>query len=212
MKSIRYELQHIIKAVEPNIGTSLIKATQSFLGRNEKTSRPTNSNEYNKVDEERELISFIQKHNLFIDFTINENDFIASGAEQRVYHYNDSTVVKLNDSIFYLLWKDYLNSLLIHNYFFPTTAYQLLGFYKQEDTLFAVVKQPFIKATEITNLSFVKQLLIFNGFVHKKNNDYYHPEIGIILEDLHDENVLMQNEIPYFIDTVFYLMPSFFQP
>jgi hypothetical protein len=118
----------------------------------------------------------------------------------------------LNDSIFYLLWKDYLNSLLIHNYFFPSTAYQLLGFYKQEDTLFAVVKQPFIKATEVTNLNFVKQLLVFNGFVHKKNNDYYHPEIGIILEDLHDENVLMQNEIPYFIDTVFYLMPSFFQP
>jgi hypothetical protein len=52
MKSIRYELQHIIKAVEPNIGTSLIKATQGFLSRNEKTSRPTNSNEYNKVDEE----------------------------------------------------------------------------------------------------------------------------------------------------------------
>jgi hypothetical protein len=81
MKNIRYELQHMIKAVEPNIGTSLIKATQSFLSRNEKTSRPTNSNEYNKVNEERELISYIQKHNLFIDFPINENSFIATGAE-----------------------------------------------------------------------------------------------------------------------------------
>ena len=30
-------------------------------------------------------------------------------------------------------------------------------------------------------------------------------ELGIILEDLHDENVLTRNEILYFVDTVFYL-------
>jgi hypothetical protein len=74
--------------------------------------------EYLKDVVQKQLISFIQKHNLFIDFPINENDFITSGAEQRVYRYNDSTVIKLNDSIFYLLWKDYHNSLLMHNYFF----------------------------------------------------------------------------------------------
>ena len=33
---------------------------------------------------------------------------------------------------------------------------------------------------------------------------------GIILEDLHDENVLTQNGILYFIDTVFYINPEIF--
>jgi len=28
-----------------------------------------------------------------------------------------------------------------------------------------------------------------HGFARTKNDDYYHPELGIILEDLHDENV-----------------------
>jgi hypothetical protein len=210
MIDIHYELQHLIKSVEPIGSASLIKATQSFLSRNETASGTTKTNEFNKDEEEKQLVAFIQKHNLFIDFTIDENDFIAAGAEQRVYRFNDNFVVKINDSIFYLLWKDYLNSLLLHNYFFPATAYELMGFCIQEQKLFAVVKQPFIKVTQPTNLSLVNQLLTFNGFKLKKNNDYFHPDIGLILEDLHDENVLIQNDIPYFIDTVFYLMPFFF--
>ena len=44
-----------------------------------------------------------------------------------------------------------------------------------------------------------------NGFRIKKNNDYYHFETGLILEDLHEGNVLTQNGILYFVDTVFYL-------
>ena len=86
---------------------------------------------------------------MFIDFEIDEINFIAAGAEQRVYRFNESSVIKLNDSIFYLFWKDYLNSLLIHNHLFPSTAYLLLGFYIKEGKLFAVIKQPLIK-TQIT--------------------------------------------------------------
>ena len=50
---------------------------------------------------------------------------------------------------------------------------------------------------------FVKDFLENNGFINKKNNDYYNEELGIILGDLHDENVLTQNGILYFIDTLF---------
>lgn len=38
------------------------------------------------------------------------------------------SVIKLNDAIYYNSWEDYL-----HNYFFPDTAYELLGFTKDED-------------------------------------------------------------------------------
>ncbi|MBK9982070.1 MAG: hypothetical protein IPP15_06515 [Saprospiraceae bacterium] len=46
-----------------------------------------------------------------------------------------------------------------------------------------------------------------NRFVNKKENDYYHPGLGIIFEDLHDENVLTEDGASQFIDTVIFLMP-----
>ncbi len=84
-----------------------------------------------------------------------------------------------------------------------------MGFYKS-DKLYATVKQPYVKSTETTNLDNVKEFLSANGFINKKDNDYFHPDIGIILEDLHDENVLTEEGTLQFIDTVFYLMPSFY--
>lgn len=66
--------------------------------------------------------------------------------------------------------------------------------------------------TDNTDLSQVKIFLTENGFVNNRNNDYYNPELGIILEDLHDENVLTRNGILYFIDTVFYLKEKFWLP
>lgn len=43
--------------------------------------------------------------------------------------------------------------------------------------------------------------------------EYFHNlllhNLGVILEDLHDENVLTQNNLLYFIDTVFYLTDKF---
>lgn len=52
----------------------------------------------------------------------------------------------------------------------------------------------------------MKLFLNHNGFKNTRNNDYINPELGLISEDLHDENVLTQNGVLYFIDTVFYLI------
>lgn len=114
----------------------------------------------------------------------------------------------MNDAIYYTSWVDYLHSLLLNNLFFPDTAYQLLGFYQEQETIYAVVEQPFVKATEKTDLSFVKSFLENNGFQNTKNHDYYNENLGLILEDLHDENVLTQNGMLYFIDTVFYIITA----
>lgn len=76
--------------------------------------------------------------------------------------------------------------------------------------LHAVVKQEFITTTESTDLSVVKQFLAYNGFHNTRNNDYLNPELGIIFEDLHDENVLSSNGVLFFIDTVFYLTDAFY--
>jgi hypothetical protein len=135
---------------------------------------------------------------------------VSSGAEQKVYLHNEFKVIKLNDAIYYATWDDYLNNLLLNNFFFPDTAYQLIGFYENDGTMYAVVEQSFITSDATTDLENVKQFLAINGFINKKNNDYFHPKIGVILEDLHDENVLTFQGNLFFIDTVFYLTEQFY--
>ena len=93
----------------------------------------------------------------------------------------------------------------MNNYFFFDTAYQLKGFYEENKIIYAVVVQDFVKANEKTNLEEVKIFMANNGFVNTRNNDYFNPELNLILEDLHDENVLTRNGLLYFIDTVFYI-------
>ncbi len=74
---------------------------------------------------------------------ISEYNKIGEGAEQKVY-YDEvrGIVVKINDSIFFKYWVDYFHNLLIHNFFFPDTAYTLKGFKSISDVLYAVVEQP----------------------------------------------------------------------
>jgi len=69
----------------------------------------------------------------------------------------------------------------------------------------SVVEQAFIQATEKTDLTNVCQFMQANGFERVRTNDYYSSEFGILIEDLHDENVLTCNGILYFIDTVIYI-------
>lgn len=77
--------------------------------------------------------------------------------------------------------------------------------------MYAVVEQPFIKSDQNTVLENVKSFLDENGFENTRNNDYFNPDLGIILEDLHDENVLTFQNNLYFIDTVFYITEQFYQ-
>jgi len=67
----------------------------------------------------------------------------------------------------------------------------------------------------LTSLKFkwvpLKFFLSQNGFRNSKNNDYYHPQLGIILEDLHDENVLTKDGVLHFINTVFFIKAEFYQ-
>lgn len=208
--NVKHELQSIISGIGDHATTDLICAAAYHLRKSQETSGISQKPEFTKEKEAEKLISWINQNRLwFTDH--DESRFIASGAEQRVYlHHDERYVYKLNDSIFYQFWSDYFHSLLIHNYFFPETAYQLIGFYQVEKTLYSVVKQPFIEMTDITNVESVKEFLDKNGFLLKKNNDYFSPDLGLILEDLHDENVLTNNGVPFFIDTVFYLDASFF--
>ena len=208
--STKDELQSIISGNGEVRNGKIIQTIANHLRTKKKASSGLEKAKFDKEQEAKILIEFVELYGLWYN-GFDESKYIGEGAEQRIYEFSDpGFVLKLNDSTFYEFWQDYFNSLLIHNYFFPHLAYELIGFYKTDGKLYAVVKQPFVRSTESTNLDNVRDFLSSNGFINKKNNDYYHPDLGIIIEDLHDENVLTEEGSLQFIDTVFYITPSFF--
>ena len=202
---MRDDIQNILSGKSQVKHHHLIQTTCSYLKGSQRTSSMAKDQQQHKEEETKSLIQFAEDNKLWVE-NINIDLYVSQGAEQKVYLKDGSTVLKLNDAIYYASWVDYFHNLLLNNLFFPDTAYQLLGFYKDLDVLYAVVEQPFVKANEKTDLNTVKAFLENNGFINKKNHDYYNKELGLILEDLHDENVLTQNGMLYFIDTVFYIV------
>lgn len=185
-----------------------IQTIACFLRSSQKANRISESEQQIKKQEATRLIDFAKKNDLWFS-RFDASNYISEGAEQKVYLMNSYQVFKLNDSIYFTSWLDYLNNLLLHNFFFEDTSYELIGFTSLNNTLYSLVKQNYVQITEPTNLNVVKQFLETNGFENIRNHDYYNPNLGIILEDLHDENVLVNNGIYYFIDTVFYLTSDF---
>ena len=207
---MKNELQNIISGKSKVRYGNAIQAVTSLLKRCKIASDATKNCKQIKYEETTHLKNYCNENN-FWNSKIDISTFISSGAEQKVYLQNEFKVIKLNDAIYYETWQDYFNNLLLNNFFFPDTAYDLIGFHESENILYAVVQQDFIKWDESTDLENVKKFLAENGFQNKKNNDYFHPNLGIILEDLHDENVLTYKGNLYFIDTVFYLTEQFYE-
>ncbi|MEI9943983.1 MAG: hypothetical protein WDN26_07135 [Chitinophagaceae bacterium] len=151
------------------------------------------------------LEQYSSEKNLWVTDLPGQDRYLTRGGEALVYLSSDNkSVIKLNDGIYYATWLEFLNSILLHNLIFENTAYTLLGFAKENNVLYAVLKQPFITSDSPVDLEDVKKLLHFNDFENSKRNDYIHRELGLLLEDMHDENVIASSDTLFFIDTVFY--------
>lgn len=206
---MKHELQAIISGKNKISNGAIIQAAACYLGGSTQASSMAERTKQYKIKEAKILKEFAANNHLFIEHIPLEN-YVSEGAEQKVYLKDNVSVYKLNDSIYYSCWEDYFVSLLLHNYFFPDTAYTLEGFYQKGDALFAWLSQPYVKVTEKTDLEKVKLFMENNGFVNTRNHDYFNSQLGIIAEDLHDENVLTENGVLRFIDTVFYIDKGIF--
>lgn len=201
------ELRNFIRGNESASTRNLIQTTLYYLKESKRASGKIEETKLiSKEDEVKFLRKFATENSLWFD-NIDTKRYIGEGAEQKVYLDIDGQhVIKTNDGIFYEYWEDYFINLLIHNYLFRSTAYQLVGFHQKDEVFYAVVKQPFVVSTQPTDLELLRIFLEYNGFLHKKNNDYINHKLGIILEDLHDENVLTNQGIFFFIDSAIYLI------
>jgi hypothetical protein len=153
------------------------------------------------------LTAWAEDNHCWIAAPPDEKQYLTRGGESLVFQDNDKRhVVKLNDAVYYATWLEYFDSLAIHNILFPDTAYTFSGFTRVNGVLHAVLRQPFIATESTAALADIRIYLEHNGFVNKKRNDYRHEKLGLILEDMHDENVLAAQNLLFFIDTVFYII------
>lgn len=206
---LKDELHNVLSGKSKIRFGTIIQTIASYLSDGAQTGTAFEVEKHYKKEEEKRLEGYISDNRLWVEIDLTQ--YVSEGAEQKVYLKDSDNVLKLNDSIYYTSWRDYFYNLLLHNFFFPDTAYDLIGFTKDQNVLYAVVKQSYVSITNTTDLAKVREFLTLNGFKNIRNNDYYNPDLGIILEDLHDENVLTRNDVLYFIDTVFYLTDAFWE-
>ena len=196
-------------------GSAPIQAAAAYLRGNvgignEGARQPNaceNKTEGQKLEDERECLEkYISQKNIWFD-NGNLGIFLKSGSEQGVYRYGAREVIKLNrlNTVYYNSWLQYFYSLLLHNYFFQDTPYELIGFTKHNGQLNAVVKQRFIHAPVDTNVGAIIDFMYGNGFSLYDAHAYINEALGITIKDLHDKNVLTTKDYTlYFVDTICY--------
>jgi hypothetical protein len=152
------------------------------------------------------LRAHAQESGLWLTSLSAGTEYLTRGGESKVYLDPDKlNLIKVNDAIYYATWFEYFTSVVIHNLLFPQTAYSFIGFVEDAGNLCAVLRQPFIEGQQ-AKLEDINDLLTFNGFVNTRRQDYLNKEFGLVLEDMHDENVLSRQNVLFFIDTVFYVV------
>jgi len=210
----RIKLKNIIDGVIIEGATDNCTTTRNILCSSFSTSTTVKRDFESKSISKKEQVEFLKiyasEKDLFIEQAPSESQFLARGGEAKVYFESETkSVIKINDGIYYATWLEFFNSIVIHNLLFPNTAYSFLGFIEIEGVFFAVLKQPFVTADDVVDLADVKKLLAYNGFENTlrkglPTNNYYNKDLGLILEDIHDENVIVKSNTLFFIDTVFY--------
>jgi 8-oxo-dGTP pyrophosphatase MutT (NUDIX family) len=198
----------IIQIISGKIGSStgdVIKSATRYLRANEGANAKGIEKSGDIIEQETSLKQFITDNNLWYPHELSEDSkyYLGEGMEQEVYSFDSlEKVTKINPAFSYQSWEEYLNSLTIHNHLFSETKYTLVGFLMRQNKLFAIVEQPFISETSIASDDDAYNFMINRGFVNVGYNDYYNKELGLEIKDLHIGNVLVKNDILYFIDTI----------
>lgn len=205
----RIQIENIVAGIVLEGRTDYCAAIRNSFCRRYETSTVVKAKFESNALIKKEQASFIETfcadYSFWLENLPEEERYLTRGGEARVYLSNDDRhVIKLNDAVYYATWLEFLNSILLHNLIFTNTAYRLLGFTKQDNTLFAAVEQVFIVADAQAELNDIKKFLEFNEFINTRRNDYENKCLGLILEDMHDENVIVSSETLFFIDSVFY--------
>jgi hypothetical protein len=210
----RKRLENIVKGIVLEGEEDNCTAIRNLLCTSFRTSKTVKEDFEGQSVVKKEQVEFLRNHsslkNWWVQNLPDEKSYLTRGGEAQIYLAPDHrNVIKVNDAIYYATWLEFFNSLVLHNLLFEETAYTFLGFTEKTDSLAAVLQQPYISSDAPVDLQDVKKFLAFNGFENTKRNDYFNKELGLILEDMHDENVIVNSNTLFFIDTVFYTVSEY---
>lgn len=186
-------------------GRANVEATL-LIGTDERASDGSKEAYERRPIQEAILEDYAKKNNFWIERLpeFNSKNFIDSGAEARVYKYGNNNVVKINNLSQHEEPIEFLDRVAIHNFIFPDTKYEVLGFMKNEDGDFCVVvKQPFITGNGGVSRDEVVKEMKEMGFKHEGGNSYMSNDY--LIDDLHKGNVLQTKYGLAFIDPIIYL-------
>ena len=112
-------------------------------------------------------------------------------SEAKVFMYDEGYVLKVTKVKRPLEFLD--NRIALHNYLFPGTIYELLGFCNRYDGKFcSVLIQPFIEGIKPTHDEIYNEMVNKRGFTKKSNPDlkatYYNNDY--IISDLYTDNFI----------------------
>ena len=121
---------------------------------------------------------------------------IAQGAEAKVYYREgDTSVVKERTSIYSTTQKA-LDAIVLHNFLFPETAMNVIGFTRDSDGLLRIIlTQPYVNCLRLAKKEEIDKLAISKGFHdNREGKGVNYISERMALEDMHPANV--------FIDTI----------
>ena len=118
---------------------------------------------------------------------------IAQGAEAKVYYREgDTSVVKERASIYSTTQKA-LDAIVLHNYLFPETAMNVVGFTRDSDGLFRIIlTQPYVNCLRLATKIEIDDMVAAKGFRDNWNGqgvNYISDRLA--LEDMHPANVFI---------------------
>ena len=131
---------------------------------------------------------------------------IAQGAEAKVYYKDgDTSVIKERCSIYSTTQKA-LDAIVLHNYLFPETAMNVIGFTRDSDGLMRIVlTQPYVNCLRLATKDEIDKMVAAKGFHDNWNGEgVNYISDRLALEDMHPANVFIDvvTEKPICIDCI----------
>lgn len=170
-------------------------------------------------EEERLLRTWLEDENnrhLRIDGEAFQREWESCGSlggcEHDVWPTEDGRrFMKRTQGLLHANWREYVRRLEMSNQLFPATPFRLEGFGNDPEGHFCTyVSQPAVyPVTRGVPPRVVAGFMIELSFRRVRQWDFRNEELGLLVEDLHDQNVLYGPEENLFvIDPIIYLMPK----
>ena len=166
-----------------------------------------------QIDERQEQLieQWAKASKLWVDdsdkiLTDTFGPMIAQGAEAKVYYREgDKSVVKERTSIYSTTQKA-LDAIALHNFLFPETAMNVIGFTRDSDNLMRIIlTQPYVRCLRLATKDEIDALVNAKGFRDNWNGqgvNYISDRMA--LEDMHPANVFIDevSDRPICIDCI----------